>query len=77
MRLRDRLKVRRMEAVIPSTATRFKPLPLNQRTYKRRNRIERLFCHIKNWRRIAMQYDQLAQSYMTSLALVPSITAWA
>lgn len=75
MRLRDWLKARRIKAVIPSTATRFRPFPLDRCAYKRRNKIERLFCRLKNWRRIATRYDRLARNYMASLALVSTITA--
>jgi transposase len=42
--LRNWLKTRRIEAVIPSTATRTTPYPLNRTAYRRRNLIERLFC---------------------------------
>lgn len=69
-RLRDWLKVRRIKAVIPSTAIRFKPFPLGRRAYKRRNRIERLFCHLENRRRIATGYDRLTRNYMAGLTLV-------
>ena len=77
MRLRNWLKLRRIKAVIPSTATRYKPFPLDHRAYKRRNRIERLFCRLKNWRRIATRYDRLARNYLATLALVSSVIAWA
>jgi len=76
MRLRDWLSARRIKAVIPSTASRYKPLPLNRRAYKRHHRIERLFCHLKNWRRIATRYYRLARNYLSVLALVSTIVAW-
>jgi hypothetical protein len=38
------LAERRIETVIPSTATRNTPYPLNGRAYHRHDRIERLFC---------------------------------
>jgi transposase len=56
-----------------------KPLqavPLDRRAYKRRNTIERLFCRLKNWRRIATRYDRLARNYLAGLALVSAVTAW-
>ncbi len=40
--LRGWLTSRRVEPVIPSTATRTVPHPLDRRAYARRNRIERL-----------------------------------
>ena len=66
---RNWLKRRKIKAVIPSTATRRTPYPLDQKTYRRRNVIERLFCKLKNWRRIATRYDRHAQNYLSGLAL--------
>ena len=54
--LRNWLKTRRIKAVIPSTATRTVPYPLDRAVYRRRNLIERLFCRLKNWRRLATRY---------------------
>ncbi|MDX7218276.1 transposase, partial [Escherichia coli] len=61
---------------IPSPASRRKPYPLGKRIYRRRNAIERLFCHLKNWRRIATRYDRHATNYLAAIALVALITAW-
>ena len=75
-RLRRWLTERRITAVIPSTASRYKPYPLNRRAYRRRNGIERLFCRLKNWRRIATRYDRLARNYLAGLALAATIGEW-
>lgn len=74
--LRGWLKARRIRAVIPSTATRTVPYPLDRGAYRRRNLIERLFCHLKNWRRLATRYDRLARNYLAALALVAVVTEW-
>ena len=74
--LRRWLKQRRVKAVIPSTATRTTPYPFDRRAYRRRNTIERLFCRLKNWRRLATRYDRLARNYVASLVLVAVITEW-
>jgi transposase len=50
-------------------ATRTVPYPLNRAIYRRRNLIERLFCRLKNWRRLATKYDRLARNYLAVLAL--------
>lgn len=60
--LRNWLKRTKVRAVIPSTATPRTPYPLDRKAYRRRNVIERMFCKLKNWRRIATQYDRLAQN---------------
>ena len=57
--LRNRLKRAKVKAVIPSSAARRTPYPLDRKAYRRRNVIERLFCKLKNWRRIATRYDRL------------------
>jgi transposase len=75
-RLRRWLAERRITAVIPSTASRYKPYPLNRRAYRRRNGIERLFCRLRNWRRIATRYDRLARNYLAGLALAAIVSEW-
>ena len=75
-KLRNWLKQRRIEAVIPSSATRRTPYPLDRIAYKRRNVIERMFGKLKNWRRIATRYDKLARNYLAALALVSIVIAW-
>ncbi len=65
-----------MKVVIPSTATRTVPYPLDRRAYRRRNLIERLFCQLKNWRRIAMRYDRLARNYLAAICLVSVAAEW-
>jgi transposase len=74
--LRKWLKIRRIKAVIPSAATRTVPYPLDRAVYRRRNLIERLFCRLKNWRRLATRYDRLARNYLAALALVAAVTEW-
>jgi transposase len=50
--------------------------PARPRPYNRRNVIERMFCKLKNWRRIATRYDRLARNHLSSLALPAIIIAW-
>jgi transposase len=76
-RLRIWLKARRITAVIPSTATRTVPYPLDRVAYRHRNLIERLFCRLKNWRRIATRDDRLARNYLAGIALISIVTEWA
>ena len=75
-RLRSWLKIRRIKAVIPATATRTIPHPLDHAVYRRRNLIERLFCRLKNWRRLATRYHRLARNYLAALALVAVVAEW-
>ena len=75
-KFRDWLRKRRIKAVIPSTASRRTPYPIDRNAYRRRNVIERLFCKLKNWRRIATRYDRHAQNYLSGLALAAIICEW-
>jgi len=74
--LRHWLAARNVKAVIPSTASRRTPYPLDRRIYRRRNVIERLFGRLKNWRRIATRYDRHAQNYLAAIALVATVAEW-
>ncbi|WP_368661475.1 transposase [Paracoccus sp. (in: a-proteobacteria)] len=47
--LRQWLSRARIKTVIPSSAARRTPYPLDRKAYRRRNVIERLFCRLKNW----------------------------
>jgi transposase len=71
------LKDRDIEAVIPSSAARKKPYPYDRHAYTRRNVIERMFCRLKDWRRIATRYDRLARNFLSALALVATACFWA
>jgi transposase len=74
--LRHRLAAQHAEAVIPSTTSRAKPIPYNRRAYKARNRIERMWCRIKDWRRIATRYDKLARNFLSGVYLAALFACW-
>jgi transposase len=57
-------------AVIPPKANRRQQRCFDQHQYKHRNLIERFFCRIKQFRRIATRYDKLAQRFSAFIALV-------
>ena len=41
--------------------------------YKSRNLVERFFCRIKQFRRVATRYDKLAQRFSSFVALAASV----
>ena len=57
------------EVVIPSIGSRSKPIPYDKVTYKDRNLVERFFCLIKQFRRIATRYEKTATSFAGMLFL--------
>ena len=71
------LAERRIEAVIPSTASRKRPIGYDAAAYKERNRIERLWCRLKDWRRLATRYDKLARNYLSTAYLAAALLCWA
>ena len=58
------------DAVIPSKTNRKQQRTLDAETYKRRNRIERFFCLLKQFRRIATRYEKLASRYAAFVLVV-------
>lgn len=74
--LRARLAETATEAVIPSTRSRKAPIPYDATAYRDRNRIERAFCRLKDWRRIATRYDKLAANFASAVALAAPIIWW-
>jgi transposase len=74
--LRRRLAERGAVAVIPSTASRRAPTPYDTLAYKDRNRVERMWCRLKDFRRVATCYDKLARNYLSSVLLAATCAYW-
>lgn len=75
--IRALLAARGAQAVIPSTAARRVPIPYDRTAYRARNLVERLWCRLKDWRRIATRYDKLAANYLSGALIAASIIYWA
>ena len=69
-RIRERLAYDGIEAVIPPISTRSRKLPYDKELYRGRNRIERFFNKLKQFRRIATRYDKLAKTFFAAVHLV-------
>ena len=54
-------------AVIPAKANRVDPEPLDKAAYRERNRVERLFAKLKEFRRVATRYEKLK---VTTLGMI-------
>ena len=74
--LRARLAATQTEAVIPSTRSRKTPIPYDTDAYVARNQIQRAFCRLKDWRRIATRYDKLAANFESAIAIAAVILWW-
>lgn len=64
------------KAVIPSTSSRKRPIPYDRIAYRRRNRIERMFSRLKDFRRIATRYDKLARNFLAGTLIAATIVWW-
>lgn len=74
--LREALKAAGAKAVIPSTATRARAIAYDKQLYKKRNLIERMFCRLKDFRRIATRYDKLARNFLAAAHIAAIVTWW-
>ena len=59
-------------AVIPPKSNRRDPHDFDRHQYKHRNLIERFFCRIKQFRRVATRYDKLASRFSAFIAITAS-----
>jgi transposase len=57
------------KAVIPYKANRTAVGRLNKRAYRQRNRIERLFGKLKEFRRVATRYEKLKATFLGMIHL--------
>ena len=53
-----------IEAVIPSHPNRTEALPMDEETYRDRNKVERFFGRLKQYRRLATRYDKTVVSFL-------------
>ena len=67
--VRSALLLKGISPVIPPRANRVNPPVCDFKAYKDRNRIERMFSKLKQFRRIATRYDKTKLSYAGFLAL--------
>lgn len=74
--LRRRLAAQGAEAVIPSTTSRRAPIPYDVAAYRNRNRVERMWCRLKDFRRVATRYDKRADIFLSTVLLAATLTWW-
>ncbi len=70
------LKRRGTTPVIPNKCNRLRPFPHNKKAYKHRNKVERMFCRLKDARRIATRYDKDANNFLSAVCLISLIYFW-
>jgi transposase len=65
------------QAVIPPSSSRVRQIPYDRNAYRMRNLVERLWCRLKDWRRVATRYDKLARNYLSGVYLAATLIYWA
>ena len=73
--LTDRIAASGAEVVIPPKRNRKIQRPYDLDLYKERNRIERFFNRLKQFRRVATRYDKLLANFMGFVKLA-AIAIW-
>jgi len=56
-------------AVIPAKANRVAPEPVDRGAYRERDRVERRFAQLKEFRRVAIRYEKLKQAFLGMIHL--------
>lgn len=74
--LRDRLTERGCEPAIPPNPTRKHPHSYDAKAYRRRNLIERMFCRLKDFSRIATRHDKRLDTFLAAVLIAATITSW-
>ena len=44
--------------------------------YRCRNAIERMFCRLKDFRRVATRYDRLAVNFLAAVCIAATVSYW-
>jgi transposase len=60
---------------IPVKSNRKRRFCFSRSLYRERNRVERFFCHMKQFRRVVTRYEKLAANYLAMLKLA-AIRLW-
>jgi transposase len=71
--IREQLLAHDMVPVIPPRSNRTEPIDYDHDLYKLREKVERFFNQLKQFRRIATRYEKLSQTFM---ALIHLVAAW-
>jgi transposase len=73
--LRQTIAAAGAKAVIPPRANRREKIRWSKAIYRHRNLVERFFCRIKQYRRIATRYDKLAERFASFVCIVGAIVS--
>jgi putative transposase len=61
---------------IPSSRSRKRAFPYDKAIYRQRHRIENMFAHLKDWRRVATRYDRCAHTFFAAICIAATVIFW-
>lgn len=61
---------------IPPKASRRSKTCFSPALYRARNAIERMFCRLKDFRRVATRYDRLASNFLAAVCIAATVSFW-
>jgi transposase len=61
---------------IPPRANRIWKNCFSPVLYRDRNAIERMFCRLKDFRRVATRYDRLAVNFLAAVCIAATVSYW-
>lgn len=67
--IRQVLHAQGLEAVIPGKTNRLAEIAYDKEQYKLRQKVERFFNKLKQFRRIATRYDKLSRTFLAFIHL--------
>jgi transposase len=71
----DLIRASGAEPAIPSTSQRSVRRSVDMAIYRQRNLVERFFCKLKHFRRVATRFDKLARNFLAAV-LLASTRLW-
>ena len=74
--LRRFIEARAAKPVIPPKKNRNVQYRYDKALYKTRNRVERFFCRLKDFRRVATRYDRQPYTFMAAVCLASVVAFW-
>ena len=74
--IRRQIRDRGAFANIPPKANRVWKNCFSPYLYRDRNAIERMFCRLKDFRRIATRYDRRATNFLAAVCIAATVSFW-
>ena len=74
--IRDAINEQGAVPNIPYKANRRWKGPFSPALYKGRNAIERMFCRLKDFRRVATRYDKRADNFLAAIHIAAIVSYW-